>query len=233
MCKVKNILMYGQTMMNSIVVMIDISVVLLISLIFTTPLNNVDKVFAQTAAAGKNDSAASKANTSATATAVTSSLSPNLNTNFSRTVGTIASLQNNETGKPTWILSGVWRLIVPQPLQITSSHPPSSAIFHAVFEMIKTDGKGIHSHSIYNFKLNHTSINNSVIMLSGTATITMKEGPHTNVPITISIVNQGTMSLWIDPTKTGNHFGNIPIYGTVSRIGIFLESPPVVLPAPY
>jgi hypothetical protein len=47
------------------------------------------------------------------------------------------------------------------------------------------------------------------------------------------IVNQGTMSLWIDPTKTGNHFGNTPIYCTVSRIGVFIESPPIVLPAPY
>jgi hypothetical protein len=190
-------------------------------------------IFAQTTAKRNNESAASNANTTATATAVTSSLSPNLNTNFSRAVGTIASLQNNETGKPTWIVSGVWRLIVPEPLQITSSHPPSSAIFHAVFEMIKTNGKGIHSHSIYNFKLNHTSINKSIIVFSGTATITMKEGPDTNVPITISIVNQGTMSLSIDPTKTGNHFGNTPIYGTVSRIGVFLESPPIVLPAPY
>ena len=122
---------------------------------------------------------------------------------------------------------------MPEPLQVTSSHPPSSAIFHAVFEIIKTDGKGIHAHSIYDFKLTHTSTNNIVTVFSGTATITMKDGPHTNVPIRISIVNQGAMSIWIDPTKTDNHFGNTPIYGTVSRIGIFLESPPIVLPAPY
>jgi hypothetical protein len=133
--------------MNSIARMIAISVIIISGFIFTTSLNNVDKVFGQTAATRNNESAASEANTTATATAVTSSLSPNLNTNFSRAVGTIASLQNNETGKPTWIVSGVWRLIVPEPLQITSSHPPSSAIFHAVFEMIKTNGKGIHSHS--------------------------------------------------------------------------------------
>jgi hypothetical protein len=51
--------------------------------------------------------------------------------------GTIASLQNNASGKPTWILSRIWRLITPLP---TPSHPPSSAIFRAVFEMIKRDG---------------------------------------------------------------------------------------------
>jgi hypothetical protein len=133
-------------------------------------------------------------------------------------VGTIASLQNNQTGKPTWILSGVWRLIVPEPLQVTSSHPPSSALFHADFEMIKTNGKEMHSHSIYNFKLTHTSINSMASVLSGTATVTMKDGPHMGVPIGISISNQGAMSLWIDPTKTNNHFGNTPIYGTVGLI---------------
>jgi hypothetical protein len=158
--------MSGDIMMNSIVTMIGISVVLISGFIFIIPLSNTDKVFAGTAAIGNNESAASKANTTTTASAVTSSLSPNLNTNFSRAVGTLASLQNNETGKPTWIHSGVWRLIVPEPLQVTSSHPPSSAIFHAVFEMIKTDGKGIHAHSIYDFKLTHTSINNRVTVFS-------------------------------------------------------------------
>ncbi|MGB8934078.1 MAG: hypothetical protein WCC17_03105 [Candidatus Nitrosopolaris sp.] len=221
------------TMNCKIVAITGISVVLMSGLIFVIPLRNTDKVFAQTASIGNNGSAASKANTTTTATAVTSSLSPNLNTNFSRAVGTIASLQNNETGKPTWILSGIWRLIVPQSFQVTSSHPPSSAIFHAVFEMIKTDGKEIHAHSIYDFKLIHTSISNIATVFSGTATITMKDGPHTGVPIRISILNQGTMSIWIDPTKTNNHFGNTPIYGTISRIGVFVESPPIVLPAPY
>jgi hypothetical protein len=109
MCKFKNILM--------VVAMIALSVILISSIIFISSLCNVDKVFAQTAPTGNNSSVVSKA----TATAVTSSLSPNLNTNFSRAVGIIASLQNNETGKPTWILSGVWRLIVPEPTQITSS----------------------------------------------------------------------------------------------------------------
>jgi hypothetical protein len=52
------------------------------------------------------------------------------------------------------------------------------------------------------------------------------------VPISISILNEGAMSLWIDPAKTNKHFGNTPIYGTVSRIGLFLESPPILLPPP-
>jgi hypothetical protein len=69
-------------MMNSIVTMTSILLVLSSSLIFTTPFNNVDKVFAQTGTTENNGSAGSRANTTViTATAVTSSLSPNLNTN--------------------------------------------------------------------------------------------------------------------------------------------------------
>jgi hypothetical protein len=70
------------------------------------------------------------------------------------------------------------------------------------------------------------------IVLNGTATVIMKGVPHTGVPISISVLNEGTMRLWIDPTKTNNHFGNTPIYGTVSRIGVFLESPPILLTVP-
>ncbi|MGB6590172.1 MAG: hypothetical protein WBE68_01540, partial [Candidatus Nitrosopolaris sp.] len=33
------------------------------------------------------------------------------------------------------------------------------------------------------------------------------------VPISISILNQRAMNIWIDPTKTNNHFGNAP--GTI------------------
>ena len=81
--------------------------------------------------------------------------------------------------------------------------------------MIKTNGKEMHSHSIYSFKLTHTSINNLATVFSGIATVTMKDGPHIGVPISINILNQRAMSIWIDPTKTNNHFGNAPIYGTI------------------
>jgi hypothetical protein len=75
--------------------------------------------------------------------------------------------------------------------------------------------KEMHSHSIYSFKLTHTSINKLATVFSGIATVSMKDGPHIGVPISISILNQRAMSIWIDPTKTNNHFGNAPIYGTI------------------
>ena len=55
-------------------------------------------------------------------------------------------------------------------------------------------------------------------VFSGIATVTMKDGPYIGVPITISILNQRAMSIWIDPTKSNNHFGNAPIYGTIGLI---------------
>jgi hypothetical protein len=213
--------------MKSKLSMIGIYGVLMSSLIFIMPQSNTDsKVFAQAVATGNNQSATSKANTITTVTNASSShtvsnppshTASNPYLNFNRAEGTIANTQDNESGKPTWILSGVWRLVIP-PFEITSSHQPTSAIFRAHFEMIKTNGKEMHSHSIYSFKLTHTSINKLVTVFSGIATVTMKDGPHIGVPISISILNQRAMSIWIDPSTTNNHFGNAPIYGTVGLI---------------
>jgi hypothetical protein len=197
--------------MNSKLSVISIYGILMSSLIFIMPQSNTDsKVFAQAGTARNNQSATSKAN--AITTVTNASSSPYLN--FNSAEGTIANIQDNESGQPTWILSGVWRLIIP-PFEVTSSHQPTSAIFRAHFEMIKTNGKEMHSHSIYSFKLTHTSINKLATVFSGIATVTMKDGPHIGVPISISILNQRAMSIWIDPTKTNNHFGNVPIYGTM------------------
>jgi hypothetical protein len=42
----------------------------------------------------------------------------------------------------------------------------------------------------------------------------MKEGPVTNVPTSIKILDHNAITLWFDPAKVENHFGNTPIYGT-------------------
>jgi len=146
-------------------------------------------------------------------------------TNFTRALGTIASVQNNASGKPTWILSGQWDLAIPHPLKINKTNPPDAAAFNAGFEMIKTDGTSMHSHTISDFKLKGSTVNKNDLILSGTATVSMKEGPVKDVPVTITILNQGAMNLLIDTAKTSNHFGNTPIYGTVSSVGIFLSFP--------
>lgn len=143
---------------------------------------------------------------------------------FVRALGTISSIQNNASGKPTWILTGPWQLIIPQPGKMSPTNPPKAAIFNATFRMIKIDGTEPHRHTISDFKLTHSTISNTHSVFNGTATVTLKDGPHKDVPISIRIMHQGAMSLWIDPTKTNNHFGNTPIYGTVSILGVFAVS---------
>jgi hypothetical protein len=54
---------------------------------------------------------------------------------------------------------------------------------------------------------------------NGTATISFRPGflllvPFvTNVPVSIKLMGPSAMSVWINPIKTGEHFGNTPIYG--------------------
>src|SRR5215813_13772266 len=95
--------------MNSKLSMIAIYGVLMISVIFIMAQSNTNgKVFAQAGVAGNNNySATSKTNATSSHTASNAYL------NFNRAEGTIANIQDNESGKPTWILSGVWRLIIP------------------------------------------------------------------------------------------------------------------------
>jgi hypothetical protein len=54
--------------------------------------------------------------------------------------------------------------------------------------------------------------NNTVF--NGTSTVTMMEGPISDVPTTITFMGDSTVSSLFDPSKTNNYFGNTPIYGT-------------------
>lgn len=53
---------------------------------------------------------------------------------------------------------------------------------------------------------------------NGTATITMRQGPVTDVPMSIKAMDNNAISVWIDPTKIQNHFGNTPIFGTIEKL---------------
>ncbi len=87
--------------MNSKLSMIPIYGVLMISVIFIMAQSNTNgKVFAQTGVAGNDHSATSKANTVTNATS--SHTASNAYLNFNRAEGTIANIQYNESGKPTW-----------------------------------------------------------------------------------------------------------------------------------
>ncbi len=145
--------------------------------------------------------------------------------NFTRAMGSVSSIQDNENGQPTWILSGQWDMAIPKPLKINQTNPPDAAAFNAAFEMIKTHGTEAHTHTVSNFNMTGSEINGNALDLAGYATVSMKEGQIYDVYMTLSIVNQGAVKIMIDPSKTDFHFGNEPIFGTVSSIGTFLSFP--------
>ncbi|MFL6419752.1 MAG: hypothetical protein ACJ71P_10110 [Nitrososphaeraceae archaeon] len=144
--------------------------------------------------------------------------------------GTIASVQNDKDGKPAWIVSGLWRGSLTNMSSAgmmssssannttTSQKNLPTATFNTVFGMVMLNGSALHKHQISNFTLTGISMpNEKTIVSNGTATITMKEGPVNDVPISIRIFDDNVISIWVDPAKTMNHFGNTPIYGTVTQ----------------
>lgn len=120
--------------------------------------------------------------------------------------GALTSLQNNENNTPTWIISGVFRMD-----NLTTTSP----ILNATFYMMKTDGTASHTHTISDFKLvGDPVVNANNTIYNGTSTITMKDGPVNDVPISIRLIDGSAVSIWVDPSKTDKHFGNTVIYGT-------------------
>jgi hypothetical protein len=153
--------------------------------------------------------------------------------------GTIASLQNDENGNPTWIVSGLWKGSLSMnnktqagggANQTTSTSPTTAnataatgslpnATFNSKFDMVMTNGSAKHDHRIYDFTLTGISMpNNSTTVYNGTATITMRQGPVPDVPVSIKTMDNNTVSIWVDPTKVNNHFGNTPIFGTIEKL---------------
>jgi hypothetical protein len=148
--------------------------------------------------------------------------------------GTIASLQNDENGNPTWIVSGLWKgsLSMDNKTQGEGGNQTSNtanatiatgglpnATFHSKFNMVMTNGSALHDHEIYDFRPTDMSMpNNSTTVYNGTATITMREGPVPNVPVSIRSMDNNVISIWADPTRINNHFGNTPIFGIIQKL---------------
>jgi hypothetical protein len=136
--------------------------------------------------------------------------------------GTIASLQNDENGNPIWIVSGPYKASLSmnnktQDGATTGSLP--NATSNSKFNMVMTNGSAMHDHRIYDFTLTDMSMpNNSTTVFNGTASITMRQGPVPDVPLSIKAVDNNAVSIWVDPTKIQNHFGNTPIFGTIEKL---------------
>jgi hypothetical protein len=144
--------------------------------------------------------------------------------------GTIASLQNDENGNPTWIVSGLWKgsLSMDNKTQGNQSATANAtaatgslpnATFHSEVNMVMTNGSAMHNHEIYDFTLTDMSMpDKTTTIYNGTATITMRQGPVPNVQVSIKTMDNNAVNIWFDPTKINNHFGNMPIFGTVEKL---------------
>lgn len=134
--------------------------------------------------------------------------------------GTISSIQNDENGDPAWVLSGHWKGNLMSNNQTLVEGRGNESFgggsFNTQFEMVRLNGSTGHTHTITNFVgSNYSQINNSTVMFNGTTTASMREGPVTDIPSSITITGDKVISIWLDPSKINNHYGNTPIYGLV------------------
>jgi hypothetical protein len=138
--------------------------------------------------------------------------------------GMISSIQNDEQGQPAWIVAGHWMMEMASPQNETATPDATGRIsniasFNAMLHMVMLNGSAMHDHEISNFTQTEEptfdSGTNST-RITGTATITMREGPVPNVPTTIQIAEDKVIAITPDPAALENHFGNTPIYGLVA-----------------
>ena len=125
--------------------------------------------------------------------------------------GALTSIQNDPADNTTsWIVAGVFRMD-----NMSGTSQSSSPTFNSSFYMVKTDGTALHKHDIYDLQLTGqpTTSGNSTIF-NGTSTVTMRDGPVPDVPTSITLMGDSAVSIWFDPNKVNNHFGDTLIYGT-------------------
>jgi hypothetical protein len=141
--------------------------------------------------------------------------------------GMISSIQNNEQGQPAWVVAGHWMIEMAsqnstQNATVTSDltgRINNIAGFNAMLHMVMLNGSAMHEHEISNFSqtgdATFDSSSNSTT-ITGTATVTLRQGPVPNVPITIQIAQDKVIAISPDPAAVENHFGNTPVYGIVA-----------------
>jgi len=131
------------------------------------------------------------------------------------------------------VLSGYWKASVTEDEtgengnQSSSASNSTSAMgkdmskngqFVASFDMVRTNGSALHQHQIDNFTLTEISMpNNNTAVFNGTSTVTMKDGPVSKVPTSVTGMDDNVVSIYLDPSAVNNHFGDTPIYGTITK----------------
>jgi hypothetical protein len=86
-------------------------------------------------------------------------------------------------------------------------------------EMVRFDGSAGHTHSITNFVVaNVSQPDNMTKVFNGASTASMEKGPVTDIPTSIRTMGDKVISIWLDPSRIENHYGNTPIYGLVMDV---------------
>jgi hypothetical protein len=143
-----------------------------------------------------------------------------------QTFGVISSIQNDESGKPAWVVTGHWTSNLLSDNSANASQamgnitaPFARSPFNMQLEMVRFNGTAGHTHSITDFVVaNVSQPDNMTKVFNGTSTASMREGPVTDVPTSIKITGDKVISIWLDPSKVENHYGNTPIYGLVMDV---------------
>lgn len=127
-------------------------------------------------------------------------------------IGVISSVQTDPSGNE-WLVYGPWKMVL-----IPSADEAQSPDmrFTAGFSMVMKDGTAKHRHQIYDFNLTEWTADETTVTFQGTATITQRDGPVEDVPVTIKILNDSVAEISIDTSVIG-HFGDSPIYGMILR----------------
>ena len=114
--------------------------------------------------------------------------------------GPIASINGD------WILAGS-HMAYHNPSNLSDSG------FHSTFSMVMKNGTAYHTHQISNATGEDITMEGNNTIYQGSVTVTMRDGPVSNVPTTWTVNNNNTLAISMEPTKIDNHFGDTPIYG--------------------
>ncbi|WP_458745883.1 hypothetical protein [Candidatus Nitrosocosmicus sp. T] len=121
-------------------------------------------------------------------------------TDYEYGYGPIASINND------WVLAGNY-MGYGNPSNLSDSG------FHSTFSMVMENGSAYHIHQISNTTINDFTMDGNNTVLKGSVTVTMKDGPISNVPTNWTINNNNILAISMDPSKINHHFGDTPIYG--------------------
>jgi hypothetical protein len=132
-------------------------------------------------------------------------------------MGMITGISDDAEGNDAWLLGGHWKLSFASNSTVTGNNSASGNVtdFSATIHMVMLNGSAMHMHELSNFTQTEEASFNSTANSTtyvGTSTITMREGPVSDVGTRIT-VSDTVLRIELDPTMIEDHFGGAPIYG--------------------